>query len=57
MNKLIQIITGFILADIITGIFHWFEDTYLSYCINFPILSEISKNNEIASLFSKKYIS
>ena len=26
---LLQIVIGFLLADIVTGVFHWFEDTYL----------------------------
>lgn len=56
MNILIQIIVAFILADIITGAFHWFEDTYLSYCINFPILSSIAKENEMHHYFPRNML-
>ena len=48
-----EIILGFILADIVTGTFHWFEDTYLSYCINLPILSSIAKDNELHHYFPR----
>lgn len=53
MNILLQIIIGFFLADIITGGFHWFEDSYLHYCINIPIFSEISKDNELHHYFPR----
>lgn len=44
------------LADIISGIFHWFEDTYLDYCINIPFLSSISKYNELHHYFPRSII-
>ena len=52
----IQIILGFILADFITGIVHWFEDTYLVYCINIPFINEISKNNELHHYFPRSML-
>jgi hypothetical protein len=33
--------------------FHWFEDTYLDYCIDIPILSDISKDNELHHYFPR----
>lgn len=48
-----QIVIGFFIADVIVGMFHWFEDTYLDYCITFPILSEISKDNELHHYFPR----
>jgi ubiquitin-conjugating enzyme E2 variant len=56
MNIIIQILVGFLLADILTGVFHWFEDTYLDYCINVPILSDISKDNELHHYFPRAMI-
>lgn len=60
MNKytfiLIQIISGFIAADLLSGLFHWFEDTYLDYCINIPILSDISKDNELHHYFPRSIL-
>ena len=47
MNFIFQIIIGFLLADFLSGFFHWFEDTYLDYCTNIPILSTVSKDNEL----------
>ena len=40
-----QILIGLFIADLFTAFFHWFEDTYLEYCINIPILSQIAKDN------------
>jgi len=60
MNKyfiiILQIIIGFILADIVTGGFHWFEDSYLDYCIDIQIISEISKDNELHHYFPRSMI-
>ena len=60
MNKfffiLIQIILAYIIADIVTGFFHWFEDTYLEYCINIPILSKIAKDNELHHYFPRTIV-
>ena len=47
MKWFIQIIVGYLLADFIGGIFHWFEDSYLSYCTKIPLLSSIAKDNEM----------
>jgi hypothetical protein len=57
MNIILQIIIGFFLADVITGIFHWFEDSYLDYCIDIPILSGIAKDNEMHHYFPRSIIS
>jgi len=56
MNVYLQVLLGFILADIISGFFHWFEDTYLDYCIKLPILSEVSKDNELHHYFPRSII-
>jgi len=52
----LQIILGFICADIMSGIFHWFEDTYLDYCIDLPILDTISRDNELHHYFPRSII-
>ena len=56
MNIFLQILIGFILADLITGGFHWFEDTYLDYCIDIPIISTIAKDNELHHYFPRSII-
>lgn len=45
INIIIELFLGLIIADILTGLFHWFEDSYFDYCLNIPILSEIAKDN------------
>jgi len=37
----LQLLLGFIFADIITGRFHWFEDTYFDYCIDISLITDI----------------
>jgi len=56
MNQIFQIFLGFVFADIITGTFHWFEDTYLDYCLELPVISEISKDNELHHYFPRSII-
>jgi hypothetical protein len=51
-----QILVGFIVADILSGLFHWFEDTYLDYCINIPIIGAISKDNELHHYFPRSIL-
>ena len=53
---ILQIIIGFALADILTGAGHWFEDTYLDYCIDTPIIGSISKDNELHHYFPRSII-
>lgn len=53
INILLQIISGFLLADLFTGTVHWFEDTYLDYCIDIPFLSQIAKDNEMHHYFPR----
>ena len=57
MNIILQIIIGFLIADLLAGIFHWFEDTYLDYCIDVPILSDIAKDNELHHYFPRTILS
>ena len=56
MNPLFQIILGYILADFIVGIIHWFEDTYLDYDINIPFFDEIAKANELHHYFPRTIV-
>ena len=56
MHFLLQIIIGFLLADFLSGFFHWFEDTYLNYCTNIPVLSTVSKDNELHHYFPRSII-
>jgi len=53
VNIILQIIIGYILADIVSGILHWVEDTYLDYCVDIPMLSDISKDNELHHYFPR----
>ena len=52
----LQIIIGFIIADILTGAFHWLEDSYFNYCIDIPIISDIAKYNELHHYFPRSMI-
>jgi len=56
MNIYVQIILGFILADLVAGLFHWFEDTYLDYCINIPFIGKIAKDNEMHHYFPRSML-
>ena len=47
MLNIVQFLVGFLLADFAGGIFHWFEDNYLSYCSDMPLLGSIAKDNEM----------
>ena len=53
---IIHLIIGFLLADFLTGIFHWFEDTYLDYCLSFPIFGDIAKDNEMHHYFPRSIL-
>jgi hypothetical protein len=53
MFILFQIIIGLLLADILAGIAHWVEDTYIDYCSTFPGLSEIARYNELHHYFPR----
>lgn len=55
-NALLQIIVGFFLADLIAGGFHWFEDNYIDYCIDIPIINEIAKDNEMHHYFPRSIL-
>jgi energy-converting hydrogenase Eha subunit G len=57
MNIILQIVIGYILADLAAGIFHWFEDSYLDYCIDIPIISDIAKDNEMHHYFPRSIVS
>ncbi len=53
---IINIFFGFLLADFVTGFFHWFEDTYLDYCINIPFLDNIAKDNELHHYYPRSIL-
>ena len=55
-NIILQIILGYIFADIITGTVHWFEDSYLDYCNTIKFLSSISKANELHHYFPRSML-
>jgi hypothetical protein len=57
IHPILQILFGFILADLIAGTFHWFEDCYLDYCSDIPILRDIAKDNEMHHYFPRTMIS
>ena len=56
MNIILQIILAFLLADFITGIFQWIEDTYLDYCIDIPFISDIAKDNDMHHYFPRSIV-
>ena len=49
-------IIGFLLADLLTGMAHWFEDSYLGYCNDLPILGTIAKDNELHHYFPRSIL-
>ena len=51
---LVEIILGIIIADLFSGLFHWFEDTYLNYNMDIPILGEIAKDNELHHYYPRE---
>ena len=51
-----QLIMGFFMADLLAGFLHWFEDTYLDYCINLPIIGEFAKDNEMHHYFPRSIL-
>jgi len=53
---IIQMIIGFLLADLLTGTVHWFEDSYLGYCNDLPILGTIAKDNELHHYFPRSIL-
>ena len=53
ISILIQIILGFFFADIVSGVLHWFEDNYFHYCMKIPLLSTLSKENELHHFFPR----
>ena len=50
---MLQIILGIFLADVVAGLAHWFEDTYIDYCTTIPGLSHIGKENELHHYFPR----
>lgn len=42
-----DIVIALLIADITSAAFHWFEDAYLDYNIQIPVLKEIAKDNEM----------
>jgi hypothetical protein len=57
MNAFIQIIIGIVIADFFIAFFHWLEDMYFSYCTTIPIISKISKENEMHHYFPRDIVS
>ena len=46
---------GFLIADFLAGFLHWFEDTYMDYCMNtgIPLIDQISQENELHHYFPR----
>jgi hypothetical protein len=56
MNTIVQIILGLLLADLMAGAFHWFEDSYFDYCLDLPFLGDIAKHNEMHHYFPRSIV-
>jgi len=56
MKIVLQIILGLLIADILAGFFHWFEDTYLDYCIKIPLLTKIANDNEMHHYYPREIV-
>lgn len=50
---LLKILIAILLAEFITGFFHWFEDSYLPYCTKLPIFRDIAKDNVLHHYFPR----
>ena len=55
-NIALQLFLGLIIADFISGILHWFEDNYIDYCTDLPILKDIARDNEMHHYFPRSII-
>lgn len=53
MNKLSQIVLGYVVADLCGATLHWFEDTYFDYNSRIPIINSIAKDNELHHYFPR----
>ena len=53
MKIILQIILAYLLADFFSGVFHWFEDSYLDYCTSIPFISDIAKDNDMHHYFPR----
>lgn len=51
-----QIIIGYLIADFIVALFHWFEDTYLEYNKNNSIINEIALDNLIHHFYPRMIV-
>ena len=51
-----EIVFGYFLADVLTGTFHWFEDTYLDYCTTVLFLSSISRDNDLHHYYPRSML-
>jgi hypothetical protein len=56
MDKLSQIVLGYVVADLSTASFHWFEDTYFDYNSKIPIVSSLAKDNELHHYFPRAIV-
>ncbi len=56
VNILLQIFIGFVVVDIFGGAIHWFEDTYLDYCVDVPFISVLAKDNELHHYFPRTIV-
>ena len=53
----LQIVLGILLADLLTGMIHWFEDSYIDYCCDFPFFEMIAKDNELHHYYPRDIVS
>jgi hypothetical protein len=57
VHPLLQILVAFLLADIMGGMIHWAEDSYLDYWVDLPILDSIARDNELHHYFPRSLLS
>jgi hypothetical protein len=56
MNTIVQLILGLLLADLVTGLFHWVEDSYFDYCLDLPFLGGVAKHNEMHHYYPRSIV-
>ena len=56
INVIIQIIIGYLIADFITALFHWFEDNYLEFNTSSSIINDIAFHNTMHHFYPRMIV-
>ena len=56
INVIIQIIIGYLIADFITALIHWFEDNYLEFNTSSSIINDIAFHNTMHHFYPRMIV-